>query len=209
MIKVAIVENDETLLFALQLTINANPGFTCDHIYRNGESALKNIPLVKPDIILMDINLGNGINGIDCITQLKPLVPNSLFMVLTIYEDYQQVYDALTAGALGYIVKSSNPKEIINSITDLYEGGAPMSPKIARKVAEQFGRVPQKKIADDYLLTKREKEVLDLISKGKIEKEVAAELYLSLKTVKTHITNIYQKLQVHTRVEALNKYYGR
>lgn len=209
MITVAIVENEANLLFALQLTVNANKEMKCHHAYKNAESALIEIPDIKPDIVIMDLNLGSGMNGIECIKKLKPLVPDSLFMVLTIYEDYDQVYNALTAGALAYVLKSANPDEIIQSIFDLHSGGAPMSPKIARQIAMQFGKPLIKNGGENFKLTAREKEVIQLISKGKLEKEVASELYLSLKTIKTHITNIYQKLQVHTRVEALNRYYGR
>jgi DNA-binding NarL/FixJ family response regulator len=208
-IRVGIVENEESLLYALQLVINSDPGFACIGAFNTGEKALASLPALNPDIVLMDIDLGKGMNGIECIAVLKPLCPNAQFMVLTIFEDYQKVFDALSAGALGYVLKSASQHKILEAVRDLYEGGAPMSPSIARQLALRFAASTKSNAAEAYSLTAREKEVIGLIAKGKIEKEVAAELFLSLKTVKTHISNIYEKLQVHTRVEALNKYFGR
>ncbi|MEY4926215.1 MAG: hypothetical protein RI894_651, partial [Bacteroidota bacterium] len=176
-------------------------------LFYTGEDAVAFIPKLLPDIVLMDIDLGSGINGIECIYQLtKQYNSKAKFLVLTLFEDSQHVFDALSAGASGYILKSSLPDKILLAIEETAAGGAPMSPQIAKMVVQSFQRanVPE---AND--LSTREREIIELISKGKIEKEVAAELNISSKTVKTHITNIYNKLQVNTRVEALNKYFGR
>lgn len=210
-IQVVIVENEPAFADAMQMLLNnAGPDFTCPQVFLSSEQALKKLPELKPDIVLMDIDLGQGqLNGIDCITRLQPQLPNTLFMVLTVYEDHKKVFDALAAGALGYVLKSARPEKIIEAIRELSEGGAPMSPSIARQIAVSFNKPAQVPTPESELLTSREKAVIELISKGKLEKEVAAELFISLKTVKSHISNIYGKLHVRTRVEALNKYFGR
>lgn len=210
-IQVAIVENEPAFADAMQMLLNnAGPDFTCPQVFLSSEQALKKLPELKPDIVLMDIDLGQGqLNGIDCITRLQPQLPSTLFMVLTVYEDHKKVFDALAAGALGYVLKSARPEKIIEAIRELSEGGAPMSPSIARQIALSFNKPVQVPTPESELLTSREREVIELISKGKLEKEVAAELFISLKTVKSHISNIYGKLHVRTRVEALNKYFGR
>ncbi len=209
-VSVAIVENEMALCHALKLVINDTKGFQCDHTFSNGEDALLFLPKYQPQIVLMDIDLGEKrMTGIECIARLKEKCPQTLFMILTIYEDHQKVFDALSAGALGYVLKSASPEKIIEAIRDLQEGGAPMSPLIARKIALSFSQPVLQHRPEIDALTTREKEVIELIAKGRMEKEVAAELFISLKTVKTHISNIYTKLQVRTRVEALNKYFGR
>lgn len=210
-ISIAIVENEAALCHALMLIINAVEGFECVHTYTNGEDALQFLPQYPPDIVLMDIDLGERrMTGIECIARLREYCPKTLFMILTIYEDHQKVFDALSAGALGYVLKSSSSEKIIAAIKDLHEGGAPMSPSIARKIALSFNQhTPLYPAAEVETLTAREQEVIELIAKGRMEKEVAAALFISVKTVKTHISNIYTKLQVRTRVEALNKYFGR
>ena len=210
MIRVSIIENDKFLCETLQVVLHAREVVDVVSIYLNGEDALKELPLINPDIVLVDIDLGaSRMNGIECITRLKPLMPKAQFMILTIFDEYQKVFDAMSAGALGYVLKSDKPDKIIMAIQELYEGGSPMTPSIARKVALTFNREQSPNHGQADILTSREREVLELISKGRIEKEVAAELFISYKTVKTHISNIYTKLQVNTRVEALNKYFGR
>ena len=209
-ISIAVVENEATLCHALKLSINVVEGFECHHTYTNGEEALWFLPQYPPDIVLMDIDLGEGrMTGIECIARLREKCPKTQFMILTIYEDHQKVFDALSAGALGYVLKSASFEKIIEAIKDLYEGGSPMSPSIARKIALSFSQNTSHTTPEVDILTTREREVIELIAKGRMEKEVAAELFISLKTVKTHISNIYTKLQVRTRVEALNKYFGR
>jgi DNA-binding NarL/FixJ family response regulator len=198
------------LCHALKLVINVVEGFECNHTYTNGEEALRFLPQYPPDIVLMDIDLGEGrMTGIECIARLREKCLKTQFMVLTIYEDHQKVFDALSAGALGYVLKSASSEKIIEAIKDLHEGGSPMSPSIARKIALSFNHNTPQTTPQVDILTTREREVIELIAKGRMEKEVATELFISLKTVKTHISNIYTKLQVRTRVEALNKYFGR
>ncbi len=210
MIRVSIIENDKFLCETLRVVLNAKNVIEVVSIYLNAEDALKELPKLKPDIVLVDIDLGlKKMNGIECITRLKPELPDTQFMILTIFDEHQKVFDALSAGAMAYVLKSDKPEKIISAIQDLQEGGAPMSPSIARKIALTFNRDKQVDSNQASLLTTREREVIELISKGKLEKEVASELFISYKTVKTHITNIYTKLQVNTRVEALNKYFGR
>lgn len=210
MIQVAIVEDDRFLLNSLQLVLKSHENIEVTGSYSSPGSAIHEIPQLNPNIVLMDLDLGKDeLNGIDCIIHIKEKNPHILFLVLTVYEDHEKVFQALAAGALGYILKSAGREKIIDAVTDIFEGGSPMSPSIARKIAASFN---QKKGADSQysdILTPREKDVLDLISKGKIEKEVASELFISIKTVKNHITHIYSKLQVNTRVEALNKYYNK
>lgn len=210
-IRIAIVENDRLFADTLQLTLNnAGDDLACPAVFYKSDDALTQLPLVKPEIVLMDIDLGQGqVNGIDCIARLQSQLPTTQFMILTVYEDHEKVFDALAAGALGYVLKSAAPEKIIAAIRELHEGGSPMSPSIARKIAGSFDKKNTRPVPKSELLSAREQEVIALISRGKMEKEVAAELFISLKTVKTHIGNIYQKLQVRTRVEALNKYFGR
>ncbi len=209
-LSIAIVENEASLCHALKLVINAVEDFSCVHTYTNGEDALRFLPQNSPDIVLMDIDLGERrMTGIECIARLREQCPKTQFMILTIYEDHQKVFDALSAGALGYVLKSSSSEKIIAAIRDLNEGGSPMSPSIARKIALSFTQNTVNTSPEVDTLTSREREVIALIGKGRMEKEVANELFISLKTVKTHISNIYTKLQVRTRVEALNKYFGR
>jgi DNA-binding NarL/FixJ family response regulator len=208
-ISVAIVENDLLLCEAIQLLVDGEETMRCVGVFHSAESALKELPRLEPDVILMDIDLGeNKLNGIECIRQLKSSQINSRFMVLTVFEDDDKVFKALAAGALGYVLKSSRQQQIVNAIIDLYEGGAPMTPQIALKVVQSFEKMNQPPVGE-ALLTTREKEIIGLISRGRLEKEVANELFISLKTVKKHIGNIYAKLEVNTRTEALNKYYGR
>ena len=212
MVNLAIVEDDKFLLNTLGLVLQKNEKLNIVGSFSNPMQALKMIPILKPDIVLMDLHLGaQQISGIECITRLKSSNPEILFLILTISEDHDKVFDALSAGALGYILKSASKEKIIDAIFDLYDGGSPMTPSIARKIALSFNYTPNNLYPDvpANLLTNREKEVIDLISKGKLEKEVANELFISYKTVKAHISNIYAKLHVNTRVDALNKYFGR
>jgi DNA-binding NarL/FixJ family response regulator len=212
MINIAIVEDDNFLLQTLNLVLQKNEKINVIGLFNNPEKALTEIPILKPDIVLMDLDLGKQhISGVACIARLKSSNHEILFLILTISEDHEKVFDALSAGALGYILKSASKEKIIDAIFELSEGGSPMTPSIARKIASSFNQKPENlvKEASSNMLTFREKEVIELISKGKLEKEVANELFISYKTVKAHISHIYAKLHVNTRVEALNKYFGR
>ena len=207
-IQVSIVEDSIGLNKALEMIINATTGMSCKSAHFDGEDAVAEIVRDPPDIVLVDLGLP-GITGQECITTLKAKVPKLQFLVLTIKEEDEEVFGALKAGANGYLLKSASPSEIIESIKELYDGGAPMSANIARKVIRyiQSGGVAKSKFED--LLTNREKEVLELLALGKFYKEIASDLYISIETVKCHCHNIYEKLHVSTRTEALNKYYNR
>jgi len=208
-IRIAIIEDVEEYRNALQMMLNATPGFLCDRTYANGETALEDIPKELPAIVLVDINLP-GINGIEVMGRLKKEFPKIQFMVLTVFEDDDKIFNALAAGASGYLLKSTSPTEIMDAIRELNEGGSPMSTQIARKVVASF-RSPTKEFSNPYeqMLTQREKEVLELLSSGKLYRQIAKELYISLETVKSHCHNIYDKLHVTTKTEAINKYFPR
>ena len=207
-IKVSVVEDTEDLCKTLEMMINGTPGLHCVSCHLNAEEAIEIIPGNPPDIVLIDLGLP-GMSGSECITILKQKIPSLNFLVLTIKDNDEEVFGALKAGASGYLLKSSSPSEIIESIRELYDGGAPMSANVARKVVSYFQHKTQEKSQYAHLLTKREREVLELLSRGKFYKEIASDLYISMETVKSHCHNIYDKLHVSTRTEALNKYYNR
>ena len=212
MIRISIVENDKFLLNTLAMVLSKNEKLEVVGLFSKPVDALVQIPVIKPNVVLMDLNLGDHqMDGVECIARIKAANPDIMFMVLTIYEDHESVFNALAAGALGYILKSATKEKIIESIEEMFSGGSPMSSSIARKIAMSFGNNSKDQKDNKFagLLTIREKEVIELISRGKIEKEVATELNISYKTVKAHISNIYSKLHVNTRVDALNKYFGR
>ena len=205
-LNICIVEDSDDYRMALQAMINATPGFTCTHAYGNGESALRKIPLNMPDIVLVDIGLP-GISGLELIKTLKEKIPKIQFMVLTVSEEGDKIFNALKVGANGYLLKSTSPKKIIEAIQDLANGGAPMSRKIARLVVDSFQGPPTiQENPYDKILTRREKDVLQELSKGLLYKNIAAELNISIETVKSHCHNIYSKLQATTRTEAINNY---
>ncbi|MFH1121949.1 MAG: response regulator transcription factor [Bacteroidota bacterium] len=206
-IKVVIVEDDKEMREGLELIVQSLPSLECIASCSSGEAALETIPGAIPDIVLMDIHLP-GISGIECIRQLKPQLPLIQFMMCTVYEDTDNVFDSLCAGAAGYLLKNSPPSKITDSIVDLYQGGSPMSPTIARKVIRKF-QPPAGSNTEMESLTPREKELLDLLSKGYRYKEIADKLFISFETVRTHIHNIYEKLHVQSRTEALNKAFPR
>jgi len=206
-IKVVIVEDDKEMREGLESIVRSHPGLDCLAAYASAEEAVENIQSNIPDIVLMDIHLP-GISGIECIKQLKPVLPLTQFMMCTVYEDNENVFDSLCAGATGYLLKNSPPGKITDAITDLYHGGSPMSSTIARKVIKVFQPVVQHN-TDVENLTKREREMLDMLAKGYRYKEIADQLFISFETVRTHIHNIYEKLHVQSRTEALNKAFPR
>ncbi|RYF49910.1 MAG: response regulator transcription factor, partial [Cytophagaceae bacterium] len=187
--------------------VDGAEGFSCQATFENAESAIEYLPSHCVDVVLMDIDLP-GMNGIDCVRQLKALCPDMQFMMCTMYDEDETVFDALKAGANAYILKRSPPHKLLEAITELHEGGAPMSSTIARKIAGSFYTNPSATNELD-VLTSREREILDRLAKGHSHKEVANELFISPTTVRKHIFNIYEKLQVHSKVEAVNKYLGR
>jgi len=206
-IKVIIVEDDREMREGLESIVHSHPVLECIATCPSGEEALDIIPDHIPDIVLMDIHLP-GISGIECIRKLQPLLSSTQFMMCTVFEDNENVFDSLCAGASGYLLKNSPPSKITNAIVDLYHGGSPMSSTIARKVIQTFQPTIQPN-ADIENLTKREREMLDLLAKGYRYKEIADRLCISFETVRTHIHNIYEKLHVQSRTEALNKAFPR
>lgn len=211
-IRVAIVEDNNDLRQALEQIVSMADGFTLAGSCINGEEALDKIPALSPQVILMDINLG-GISGIDCVQMLKEQHPEMLFMMCTVLEEDEKIFEALKAGASGYILKKTAPAKLLEAIKELNEGGAPMSSLIARKVVSAFqpkqAVLQQSKTEPLDTLSKREKEILEMVAKGLIYKEIADQLFISAETVKKHVYHIYEKLHVNNRVEAVNKYFGR
>jgi DNA-binding NarL/FixJ family response regulator len=156
----------------------------------------------------MDINLGK-MNGIECVRRIKPQHPDILFMMCTVYEEDEKIFEALAAGANGYILKKTTPSKMLEAIKELYEGGAPMSSQIARKVVNAFQKVPDGSHAQIDTLSNREAEILELLAKGLLYKEIASQLFIAQETVRKHVYHIYEKLHVNNRIEAVNKYFGR
>lgn len=211
-ISVCIVDDNKDLRCALEEIISMSDGYKCLGTFSSFEEAVIKLPIVQPDVVLMDINLGGEENGIDCVKELKPRMSSTNFMMCTVYEDDEKIFEALSAGASGYILKKTAPSKMLEAIHELYEGGAPMSSLIARKVVVAFlGKSTP--VANDQremdIISNREKEILELLSKGLMYKEIAAQLYISQETVRKHVYHIYEKLHVNNRVEAVNKYYGR
>lgn len=207
-IKVAIVEDNEKLRATLGRIIGRTEGFECVGQYATAEEALAAIPGLRPDVVLMDINLP-GLNGVECVRQLKLQCPETQFIMLTVYEDTDNIFNALAAGATGYLLKRSSRDELLQAIRDVVNGGSPMTTHIARKVVQSFQR-PTPRAADTAAeLSPREREVLDLLAQGFLYKEIADRLGVSYETVHTHIRRIYEKLQVRTRTEAVAKFLKR
>lgn len=207
MITICIIEDILDIREGLQTIIESDDRFSLMGCFTNAEDAIDALPNLQPSVVLTDINLP-GKSGIDCVNETKPVLPETQFIMFTIYEDNDQVFEALKAGASGYILKNTAPEKIIDSLIELHEGGSPMSPKIARKVLSTFNQ-PTPEHAVNELLSKREQEVLELLSKGFLYKEIADKLSISISTVKRHLNSIYTKLQVQNKVEAVNKLYNR
>ena len=204
MIKVAIVEDNDQFRSALEAIVNQEKDTTLTGSYTSAEKALSALEQTPPDIAIIDISLP-GMRGTELIVRLKDKLHHTQFMVCTIHDDNDTIFEALKSGASGYILKDPvTAEEIVKAIHDLYDGGSPMSPFIARKVIGTF----QKPMISDAssLLSQREKEVLELVAKGLLYKEIAQRLTISTETVKKHLKNIYQKLHVQNKVEALNKF---
>ena len=206
-INVSIVEDIDDIRDAMRALINGSKGFECVHVFADAEEALKDMSSKEIDVVLMDIGLP-GMNGIECMKKLKPEMPNTQFMMCTVYDDDDHIFNALKSGASGYILKRTSPAQILEAIRDLHEGGSPMSSEIARRVVESMQKSKKRSKATD-VLTPRESEILDYLAKGYLYKEIADELFISKETVKKHIHNIYDKLHVQNRTEALNKAYRR
>lgn len=197
-LKVSIVEDDAEILNLLTMIIDKSYGYSCKHNYTDCESAIKKMPVYKPDVVLMDIILPQ-MTGIEGVKKLKPLLPDTDFIMLTVQEDDNSIFDSLCAGATGYLLKDTPPTELLSSIREVREGGSPMSASIARRVISSF------KKTEESPLTARETEILNLLCDGKNYKAIGTELFISGNTVKAHIKNIYKKLQVNSRGEAVKK----
>lgn len=208
-IAISIVEDNQDIRNALEQIINMADGFDLVCSCESGEDALINLPIFLPKVVLMDIQLG-GINGIEVVRQLKPYHPQMLFMMCTVYEEDEKIFEALKAGASGYIIKKTTPPKLLDAIKELHQGGAPMSSQIARKVVSAFQNKPVV-IAEGLveILTKRELEILQMLSSGLVYKEISNTLFISSETVRKHVYNVYHKLHVSNRVEAVNKFFGR
>ena len=219
MTKVTIVDDNPAVRAALEKMITGADGFDLLGSYGDAEEAIVLIPLMKPDVVLLDINLGHGESGIDCIRKIKPDFPEVLFMICTVFDDDEKIFEALCAGANGYMLKRTSPVELIRAIREMCEGGAPMSALIARKVVSIFqvndsggggwNPLHAKKGKSLPGLSNRENEILQQLSLGLLYKEIASNLYISPETVRKHVYHIYEKLQVGNRVEAINKYFRR
>ncbi len=207
LITVCIVEDKKDIRESLKILINDDLDCSCIGEFENGETAIISIPELQPDVVLMDIGLP-GINGIETIRKLKPLCPRVQFMICTVYDEDEKIFDALAAGANSYLLKRSDSHTLINSIKDLNNGGSPMSSDIARKIVLQFQKTTVSE-KDVYHLTEREKEILELLAKGLTYQQAADTIFISGKTIKKHVYNIYEKLHVNSRTEAVNKYYNR
>ena len=206
-VTVSIVEDSDKLRETLVRVLNRADGFRCVSQYANAEDALKDLPQAKPDVVLMDINLP-GMNGVECVRQLKKIAPEIQVMMLTVYEDTENIFDALAAGASGYMLKRTAGKELLEAIEEVKRGGSPMTTHIARKVVQSFQRSAAAE-AQTESLSEREQQVLDLLSQGLMYKEIADKLQISYETVHTYIRRIYEKLQVRTRTEAVAKFLRR
>lgn len=211
-ISVCIVDDNRELRNALEEIITMSDGYVCTGTFGTAEDAIRQLPAQQPDVVLMDINLGSAESGIDVVRILKPRIPGTNFMMCTVYEEDEKIFEALSAGASGYILKKTEPPRMLEAIRELYEGGAPMSSQIARKVVAAFSKKEAQVPAETEeldVLTNREKEILEFLSKGLMYKEIAAQIYLSPETVRKHVYHIYEKLHVSNRVAAVNKFYGR
>ncbi|MEP7238532.1 MAG: response regulator transcription factor [Ferruginibacter sp.] len=208
---VAIVEDNNDIRQALEQIIESSNDFTLAGSCTTGEEALVKLPLLNPKVVLMDIGLGDGINGIEVVRELKGSNPEILFMMCTIYEEDEKIFEALRSGASGYILKKTQPVKLLEGITELIEGGAPMSSQIASKVVAAFQNKSITTTLGSSLdvLSKRENEILEMLSTGLLYKEIADKISLSSETIRKHVYHIYEKLHVTNRVEAVNKYFGR
>jgi DNA-binding NarL/FixJ family response regulator len=205
MINVTIVEDNKIIREGLAALVNGTEEYKCIGSYSNCEAFLKELELLNVDVVLMDIGLP-GMNGIEGVKKAKQINPDISILMLTVYEESEIVYDALCAGAYGYLVKKTPPSRLIEAIKEVYEGGSPMSSRIARQVITSFQTYKNGNAIDSqYNLSNREKEVLKHLADGSNYQEIADELYISVDTVRHHIRNIYKKLQVHSQSEAVAK----
>ena len=205
-IRVSIVEDLAEVREGLVDLVQSDEELSMVSSFKDAESAVQKLPELKADIVVMDINLP-GMSGIDCIRSIKEKCPGTQFLMFTVYENDEKVLEALQAGATGYLLKRTKPEQILESIKELNQGGSPMSSNIARKLLNIF--LHEKKATKKEVLSDRENEVLQLLADGLLYKEIADRLYIGHGTVRQHLHNIYEKLHVHNRTEAVNKYFNR
>jgi DNA-binding NarL/FixJ family response regulator len=202
-ITVSIVDDEADLREHIAGYLAAAGNVTCKSVYASAEEALEHLPQDKPDVVLMDINLG-GMDGIECVRRLKTAMPEAQVLMLTVFEDTEKIFRALAAGASGYLLKRLSPKKLLEAIAEVREGGSPMSASIARKVVQSFQYVPAR--GDDLDLSQRERDVLNGLAEGLAYKQIADQLGVSIHTVRNYIRRIYEKLHVQTRTEAVAKF---
>lgn len=201
MIKIAIVEDDTDIRESLTILLNGTDNFSCSATYSNAEDAIEKIPKTKPDVVLMDIELPKK-SGIDAVREIRNKATDIQFIMLTVRDENEYVFNALCAGASGYLTKNTKPAKILSAIEDVVNGGSPMNSSIARMVVESFR---QNRPKENFGLSEREKEVLDYLCQGKNYKYIADKLFISGETVRRHNKNIYKKLQVNSKAEAVAK----
>ena len=206
MIRVCIIEDILEIQNGLVSILKSDKRFQVLRCFDNAEDAILELPSLMPNIVITDINLPFK-SGIECVREIKNKYDEIQFIMFTIYDENEQVFEALKAGASAYILKNTFPTKIIDSLIELNEGGSPMSPKIARKVLLSFSQIQNNEI--DTIISSREKEVLELLSKGFLYKEISDKLNISINTVKKHLNHVYTKLQVQNKTEAVNKLYGK
>ena len=204
MITISIVDDEKELRHSITTFVNGAQGFKCISSYGSAEAALEGLPGDKPEVVLMDINLG-GMNGIKCVERLKVQLPAVQVLMLTVYEDTDQIFKALAAGASGYLLKRSSPTKLLQAIREVHAGGSPMSSSIARKVVASFQKSEQTGKRQTHL-SPREEAVLDCLAKGLTYKQIADQLEISIDTIRTYLRRIYEKLHVQSRTEAVAKY---
>jgi DNA-binding NarL/FixJ family response regulator len=202
MITISIIEDQPEMRASLAEILGRSPGLRCVGAHATGEEGLRKIPKDNPDVVLMDINLP-GMNGIQCVARLKKLLPNTQVLMLTTYDDGDLIFDSLRAGANGYLLKNMPREEMVQAVMQVHAGGAPMSLQVARKVINHFHET--KPASDLQQLTSRELDILRLLAKGHMYKEIAAHLAISMSTVRTHVSAVYEKLHVHSRTQAAIK----
>ena len=206
-ITIAIVEDLDEVRDGLKNFISLSQDFKVLNTFKSAEDAIIDLPRLKPDIVIMDINLP-GMNGIECIRRIKDKSTDTQFMMFTVYENDEKVFEALKAGASGYLLKNTGLVQLIESLKELHNGGSPMSANIARKLVTLF-RDPKSETHNLEILSQRENEILQLLAKGLLYKEIADQLSISVSTVRQHIHHIYEKLHVQNRTEAINKAFGK
>ncbi|TAL06266.1 MAG: response regulator transcription factor [Verrucomicrobia bacterium] len=204
-IKIAIVDDDEGIRASLAAMIGRAEGLKLTGHYCDAETALKEIPKHPPDVVLMDINLP-GMKGVECVRHLKAALPQTQFLMLTVYEDSDSLFNSLRAGASGYLLKRTASARLLEAIRDVHEGGSPMSPQLARRVVQHFSRPPGEGEAEMAKLTPGEREFLDQLANGYAYKEIADRMKISIDTVRSYVRTVYEKLHVHSRTEAVVKY---